>query len=66
MDSPTLTSAILGPLSTYIFKMENMPIGSGMVPVGLWDNPTMQLWSHWQRRNYPIFKYLLHFILPGF
>ena len=31
---PTLTSAILGPLSTTIFKMENIPIGSGMGTCG--------------------------------
>ena len=32
---PTLASAILGPLSTTIFKMENVPEGSGMGTSGL-------------------------------
>lgn len=32
---PTLTSAILGPLSTTIFKLENIPIGAGMGTSGL-------------------------------
>lgn len=32
---PTLASAILGPLSTVVFKMENIPIGSGMGTCGL-------------------------------
>lgn len=32
---PTLASAIVGPLSTTIFKMENLPIGSGMGTSGL-------------------------------
>ena len=31
---PTLASAIIGPLSTTIFKMENIPIGSGMGTCG--------------------------------
>lgn len=32
---PTLASAIIGPLSTTLFKMENIPIGSGMGTSGL-------------------------------
>ena len=32
---PTLASAILGPLSTVVFKMQNIPIGSGMGTCGL-------------------------------
>ena len=32
---PTLASAIIGPLSTTVFKMENIPIGSGMGTCGL-------------------------------
>lgn len=32
---PTIASAIIGPLSTTIFKMENIPIGSGMGTCGL-------------------------------
>ena len=32
---PTIASAIIGPLSTTVFKMENIPIGSGMGTCGL-------------------------------
>lgn len=32
---PTLASAITGPISTCVFKMENVPIGSGMGTCGL-------------------------------
>ena len=32
---PTLASAILGPFSTIIFKLENSPIGAGMGTCGL-------------------------------
>lgn len=32
---PTLASAIIGPISTTIFEMENIPIGSGMGTCGL-------------------------------
>lgn len=32
---PTLASVILGPLSTTVFKLENIPIGSGMGTSGL-------------------------------
>ena len=47
--APTLTSAILGPISTTLFKMTNSPAGAGMGtaglvgPIGCWDSmsPTM-------------------------
>lgn len=32
---PTLTAAIIGPISTVIFKMENSPVGAGMGTSGL-------------------------------
>ena len=32
---PTLASAITGPIATTIFKMENIPLGSGMGTSGL-------------------------------
>ena len=32
---PTVASAVVGPLSTIIFKMENTPLGSGMGTCGL-------------------------------
>ena len=41
--APTLTSAILGPISTVVFKMTNSPAGAGMGtaglvgPLGCWD-----------------------------
>ena len=33
--APTLTSAIMGPISTMIFEMKNTPIGAGMGTAGL-------------------------------
>ena len=39
---PTLASAILGPLSTMVFKMENSPIGAG----------NGKLWLCWTDSNY--------------
>lgn len=41
--APTLTAAILGPISTIVFKMTNSPAGAGMGtaglvgPIGCWD-----------------------------
>ena len=32
---PTLASAILGPVATIVFKMQNIPMGSGMGTSGL-------------------------------
>ena len=32
---PTLASAVLGPVSTVVFKMENTPLGAGMGTSGL-------------------------------
>ncbi|MDD7266831.1 MAG: PTS sugar transporter subunit IIC [Lachnospiraceae bacterium] len=64
---PILASAILGPLSTMIFKMTNAPAGSGMGTSGLVGQimtfrdmagkiPTNQLW---------LYVILLHFLLPA-
>jgi uncharacterized membrane protein len=42
--APTLASAVLGPVSTMIFKMTNSPAGAGMGtaglvgPIGCWDS----------------------------
>ena len=65
---PTLASAILGPLSTMVFKMENIAIGSGMGTCGLVGqfgtitamtesgNTSSMMW---------VGILLLHFILPA-
>ena len=65
---PTLASAILGPLSTMVFKMENIAIGSGMGTCGLVGqfgtitamtesgNTSSMMW---------VGILLLHFILPS-
>ena len=66
---PTLSSAILGPLSTTIFKLENIPIGAGMGTSGL----SWSVWNNYsyggcrKRRYYNLISILLlHFILPAF
>ncbi len=61
---PTLTSIIVGPLSTTIFKMENIAIGSGMGTSGFVGqfgtlNAMGNSTSTW------IGIILLHFILPA-
>ena len=64
---PTLTSIILGPLSTYVFKMENNSIGAGMGTSGLVGQfGTVAAMSD----KAPISRILismglLHFILPA-
>lgn len=64
---PTLTSAILGPVSTMIFKMENSPLGSGMGTSGL----VGQIETFNSMKNiYPSTKLLLiilflHIVLPA-
>lgn len=64
---PTLTSAILGPLSTYIFAMENNSIGAGMGTSGLVGQfGTIAVMAE----KAPMSKILiniglLHFILPA-
>jgi uncharacterized membrane protein len=59
-----VTSAILGPISTTIFKMEGNPIGAGMGTSGLVGQfatiDTMGL-----SPKVFIYMLLLHFILPG-
>ncbi|MDD2431372.1 MAG: PTS sugar transporter subunit IIC [Firmicutes bacterium] len=59
---PTLTSAILGPLSTLVFKMTNIPEGAGMGTSGLVGQiGTLAAMgsSAW------LGIILLHFVLPG-
>lgn len=59
---PTLTAAILGPVSTVIFKMENNSAGAGMGTSGLVGQfnaiAVMGVESIWQ-------VILVHFILPA-
>lgn len=64
---PILTSAILGPVSTLIFKMENTPLGSGMGTSGLVGqigtyNSMKGIYSS---SNLMLIIILLHFILPA-
>lgn len=63
---PTLASAILGPLATLVFKMENTPLGSGMGTSGL----VGQIATFTSMENVPFTKLLgliilLHIILPA-
>ncbi|MDD3840800.1 MAG: PTS sugar transporter subunit IIC [Clostridia bacterium] len=64
---PTITSAIVGPLATTIFKMENIPAGAGMGTSGL-----VGQFGSWEAMKDTIgiseflFKTgLLHFVLPA-
>lgn len=64
---PTIASAILGPISTLIFKMENSPLGSGMGTSGLVGQISM-INTMAGSRNLPILLgeiLLMHFILPA-
>ena len=63
---PTLASAILGPFSTIIFKLENSPIGAGMGTCGL----VGQISTFTAMSTVPFFKLLsvvilMHIILPA-
>ena len=65
---PTLTSIILGPLSTTIFKMENIPIGSGMGTSGFVGQfGTIAAMQKSGDCTFMIYTgiILLHFILPA-
>lgn len=64
---PTLASAILGPLSTTLFKMENVPEGSGMGTSGLVGQfGTFAAMSGINNGGMIIIKMLiLHIILPA-
>lgn len=63
----TLASAILGPLGTVVFKMENNPAGGGMGTSGLVGQiMTWQTMSGSTSSELLFFEMiLLHFILPG-
>jgi uncharacterized membrane protein len=64
---PTLASAILGPLSTTIFKMENVPEGAGMGTSGLVGQfGTFAAMSGVESSGMILIKILLlHIILPA-
>lgn len=64
---PILTSAILGPISTTIFKMQNTPIGSGMGTSGLVGQfGTIEAMESVGKGGLSMYFaiILLHFILP--
>ncbi|MDY3006326.1 PTS sugar transporter subunit IIC [Anaerococcus porci] len=63
---PTLASAILGPVSTLVFKLENSPIGAGMGTCGL----VGQISTFTEMSSTPFFTLLsivllMHIILPA-
>lgn len=64
---PTIASAVLGPISTIIFKMENSPLGSGMGTSGLVGQietyNTMK--GNYSNSNLFLIMLLLHLILPA-
>ena len=61
---PTLAAALIGPLSTTVFRMENIPAGAGMGTSGF-VGPLLTLQT--MGFTYPVFGavLLLHFILPA-
>lgn len=61
---PTLTGAILGPVSTMILKMENSPLGSGMGTSGLVGQISMVNEMGYSM-TLLIQIILLHFIIPA-
>lgn len=64
---PTLAGAILGPVSTLIFKMENTPLGSGMGTSGLVGQiSTLNAMAGARSISVLLIQILfLHFILPA-
>lgn len=64
---PTLTAAILGPLSTMVFKMENNPAGGGMGTSGLIGQfMTWQTMAGTRSSGVLLAEIiLLHFVLPA-
>lgn len=61
---PTLTSIILGPVATLVFKMENIPAGSGMGTCGLVGQMTT-LATMGGSTDVLVKIAILHFILPA-
>ena len=62
---PILSSAVLGPLATMVFKMTNNPAGAGMGTSGLVGQINTFLVMGFNVRVL-IYILLLHFILPRF
>jgi uncharacterized membrane protein len=65
---PTLASAILGPISTIVYKFENIPIGAGMGTSGLVGQfCTLTRMEELGRGGISLYFgiLLLHFILPA-
>lgn len=64
---PTIASAILGPLGTCVFMMENNPAGGGMGTSGLVGQiMTWQTMSPYMNSGPLMFRIiLLHFVLPA-
>ena len=64
---PTLTSAILGPLATSVFKMENTPLGSGMGTSGLVGQigTINAMGQGLPKSRIFLLILILHFVLPG-
>lgn len=65
---PTLASAILGPVATMVFKMENSPIGAGMGTCGFVGQiATIGVMEEIGRGGVTLYLIilLLHFVLPA-
>ncbi len=65
---PIVTSAILGPIATYVLKIENIPIGAGMGTSGLVGQfGTIQAMEAIGRGGISLYLIILlmHFILPA-
>lgn len=61
-----VSSAILGPVSTLIFKMKNTPLGSGMGTSGLVGQiGTLNVMNDINKSSIILNIFILHFILPA-
>lgn len=65
--APILTSALLGPVSTIVFRMTNNAIGAGMGTSGLVGQITSYLYMINTHTQLEVVLYILilHFVLPG-
>ncbi len=62
---PTLASAILGPLGTVVFKLENSPIGAGMGTCGFVGQITTISTMNKPGSSIYLIIFLVHFVLPA-
>lgn len=62
---PTLASAILGPLATVVFKLENSPIGAGMGTCGFVGQITTISTMNKSGNSIYLIIFLVHFVLPA-